>query len=300
MIFWIKKCMEYYLIHHCTSLKKRAIKQFSVPPDPLHLNELNEPEAHFCFVKGGFDKIVEKLEKEVRSLGVKILTDVSVTHILDQDTHVQLKTSHETYEAQTVISTIPIGVLKAKATHLFSKPLSPEKIKSLETVGIHDATRIVLEFENPFWSHLEGPFLLIASPRRKGFIEFRNGSALHGKAILTTESYADIATAVWEKKSKQSHELELINRVMFDLRSIFPNAPAPIYTHIYRWTSDAFAMGSYPYRTVDSTESAQLDLEKNEGNIYFAGADFSRHGFSVHHAFAHGQAVAELILDRSK
>ena len=116
--------------------------------------------------------------------------------------------------------------------------------------------------------------------------EFRNNFALHGKAILQTPSYANEALHLSDSA--------LIDQIVSELQFAFPQKaiPVPKYYIVHRWSTDPYAQGAYPYRTLQMDEKNHQALEKAEGNIYFAGADFSRHGFSVQHAYASGQYVA--------
>lgn len=114
---------------------------------------------------------------------------------------------------------------------------------------------------------------------------------LHGHAMLQTDKYTDIAL-----QTKESHAL--IAYIMRDLRKAHPQQKIadPVYT-LYNWSLDPYAQGAYPYRTMHINEKIQHALEQPEGNIYFAGSDFSRHGFSVHNGYANAKHVASQLIN---
>jgi monoamine oxidase len=214
-----------------------------------------------------------------------------VKKVIDhQEKGVVIETAQQIFHADKVISTIPIGVLKSQA-HVIFPVLSEAKLKAIALMGVHESTRVVMEFASPFWGKVEAPYLLLCSSSKPGMKEFRNNYVLHGKAILQTPNYA--------QESKHLSDAALIDLIMSDLRSAFPKQPIadPISYHVYRWTDDPFAKGAYPYRTINMNEQMHQALESSEGNIYFAGADFSRYGYSIHHAYFSGKQIAKLICE---
>jgi monoamine oxidase len=297
--YLVKKWIEHDLRHYDTPLSHRGFPQFAIPPDATGLEAWCEHTAHICFVRGGYHQVIARMEEQARLANITVVKDAPVEQIIDSATGVSVVTPLQNYAADKVISTIPIGVLKAKARTLFAKGLSEDKLRAIDTIGVHQATRVVLEFPKVFWDFI-APYIIIDEPDLPGFIEFRNGFALHGKPILQTDSYEHFVSALWEKKKTGDFETLLVDYIMQHLRKRFPHAPAPKHSLVYRWSSDPFAKGAYPYRSAQMTEALQLALEKPEGNIYFAGGDFSRHGFSVHNAYANGKSVAQQLLnDRS-
>lgn len=286
--YWLEKWMEYELGHHSTPLALAGFPEIVYPPDPNNLDSWNIIQANSCFIIDGYSHVIERIRQECTEKGVQILTQKPVLTITDQYAQgVRLQTPHHIFIADKVISTIPIGVLKKEMHSLFTTALSAEKCTAIDAMGVHDATRMTFEFAYPFWENLEGPYLFLDLPQKSGLIEFRNGFALHGKAILQTDSYANIAQSLSEK--------EMIEYILSDLRKVYPNAPNPTWSMIYSWTLDPYSQGAYPYRTIRMNEKLQQALEQPEGNIHFAGADICRLGFSVHNAYASGMRAAKEV-----
>jgi polyamine oxidase len=70
--------------------------------------------------------------------------------------------SQQTIEADRVLVTVPLGVLKSNLIQ-FSPPLSPQKQFAIQRAGFGNVVKIVLEFDKIFWSS-QTEFLAIADP----------------------------------------------------------------------------------------------------------------------------------------
>ncbi|MBS0286004.1 MAG: FAD-dependent oxidoreductase [Proteobacteria bacterium] len=296
-IYWIKRFLENSLLHHCTPLSKGGFPTFN--REPIDNQEAwNDSDADFCFVKNGYHQVIAQMQEECLKANVNIIQNSPVVKIVNIENGVEVYTQAQKYHAPFAISTLPIGVLKSNSVQ-FTPGLSQDKLQALACIGVHDATRVILEFEQPFWDN-EGPYIYLDSVNSRCLLEFRNAYPLCQKAILLTGKYSDVARSLYDQypEDKVQAEKELIQRVMDDIRKAYPHkqVPAPIKTMIYCWTADPFAKGAYPYRTANMTEALQQALEKPEDNLYFAGADFSRFGFSVHNAYANAQKVAKQLL----
>jgi len=278
--------MAHDLRHYHTPLFARGFPTFDKPPTN-DTDAWSNATANFCFVLGVYAQVCEQIAEKARQHNVIVRFEHPVTQIENTAVGVRVHTPHGCFEGDKAICTIPIGVLKHHAPLI----LSPEKSHALTLIGVHRATRIVLSFSEVFWDADE-PYFFVEHPGMPGFREFRNSVVLHGQPILQTDSYEDYAHALESRDLRKG----LIDPIMFDVRQCYPSAPYPEKFWVYRWSSDPFARGAYPYRTHTMTEKWQQALEQPEGNVHFAGADFSRHGFSVHNGYANGIVAAQKIL----
>lgn len=55
------------------------------------------------------------------------------------------------YEADHVIFTAPLGVLKDRHAALFTPNLPADKVKAIDNMGFGTLGKIFLEFDEPFW-----------------------------------------------------------------------------------------------------------------------------------------------------
>lgn len=274
--YWLPKCVNHQLQHFNTTLDNRSFGSFTLEVSGSNLETWNQADASFSFVQNGYRKVTEKLLTECIDANVSILLEQAVLNITNTQSTVEIITADRIFVADKVISTIPIGVLKKEAARLFSPSLSKEKHEALAAMGVHQGVRISLEFEGkPFWGEKNGPYIYIDS-HQNGLKEFRNYYPLQGRAMLLTDSYSQLESALADLTQA------------FRLKSL----PRLKHSEVYHWGSDPYAQGAYPYRTPAMNEDRQRALEQPEGNIYFAGADFSRFGFSVHNAYAMGEKAA--------
>ncbi len=298
--YWVRKFFELQFQHFNTDLKERGVPYFTIPFDEEQLEAWDEENADFCVVANGYHKVIEQLAKEAKKLNVKIKLNSPIIRIVQSPKGVILKTATEYFQADKVVSTIPIGVLKNTAPTLFEPSLSEEKLQALKTIGVHNGIRVSLIFQGaPFWSPIDAPMIFIDLPN-KPLREFRNAYITSGKTILQTDKYSDICRHFFNifPDSQQDAENEIVKHIMGDLKYALPSneIPWPQTVSIYDWTLDPFAQGAYPYRTILQTEELQTALECKEGHVYFAGSDFSRLGFSVHNGFANAKHVAKDLM----
>ncbi len=62
---------------------------------------------------------------------------------------------NSTYEADHVIVTVPLGVLKRDYTTMFTPELPVSKRNAIEGMSFGTMNKILLEFERPFWTNSE-------------------------------------------------------------------------------------------------------------------------------------------------
>jgi spermine oxidase len=60
-----------------------------------------------------------------------------------------------TFEADHVIVTVPLGVLKRDYTTMFTPELPLSKRNAIEGLSVGTMNKILLEFERPFWTNSE-------------------------------------------------------------------------------------------------------------------------------------------------
>ncbi|CAO1433033.1 unnamed protein product [Diamesa serratosioi] len=105
-----------------------------------------------------FDYITKKLPDPLKEVKVmnKIQMNKSVTNIkwnpeLDGD-KIKIRCSDDTtYEADHVICTASLGVLKKHHQTLFTPQLPEAKLKAIEGISFGTIGKVFLEFEKPFW-----------------------------------------------------------------------------------------------------------------------------------------------------
>lgn len=90
------------------------------------------------------------------------------------------------YEADHVIVTVPLGVLKANHQTLFTPALPTTHAKAIEGLNSGNVNKAFLEFETPFWREHGNVFRLVW--RAEDLHELRNSKFSWAEGILTFSS----------------------------------------------------------------------------------------------------------------
>ena len=81
-----------------------------------------------------------------------IRLNAEVTKIeLGEPIKVHISGSDEIFEAENVIVTVSLGVLKAKAESLFEPKLPDRKLEAIRKLGFGTVDKIYIEFDEPWW-----------------------------------------------------------------------------------------------------------------------------------------------------
>ncbi|XP_076831410.1 peroxisomal N(1)-acetyl-spermine/spermidine oxidase [Brachyhypopomus gauderio] len=114
-----------------------------------------------CTFPGGYEGLIQHMMSELPKDIVLYNKPVKCIHW--KNTHNQPTSkgrtcpvkvecvNEETFEADHVIVTIPLGYLKKHQHTLLSPPLSLKKLHSIQRMGFGTNNKIFLEFEQPFW-----------------------------------------------------------------------------------------------------------------------------------------------------
>ena len=212
------------------------------------------------------------------------------------------------YEADFALVTIPLGVLKQDWVS-FSPPLPEVKKQAIDRLGFGLLNKIVLRFEEPFWS------VMGVSPnpksRRLGVDEDHGWfGTINNEPFLTREirgfsymfwnlhrfSGEPVLVALCSGKSAHTVEdrpkHEVIDAACEILRVVFKltEAPVPVTSYVTQWSKQRFSKGSYSYVAKDSSGVDYDILAAPVNNrIFFAGEATSRcHPATVAGAYGSG------------
>ncbi|XP_019848757.1 PREDICTED: lysine-specific histone demethylase 1A-like isoform X2 [Amphimedon queenslandica] len=198
--------------------------------------------AHLC-LRDGYDALPKSLSK---GLDIRLKTAVTAINYSADGTEV-IATSTEsgctnTFKADAVVVTVPLGVLKAGAI-TFQPPLPEWKQQAINDLGFGLLNKVILCFEQRFWDanvHLFGHVASSTTSRGELFMFWHLSftpvliALLAGEDAVKYESLPDdVVTA----------------KAMAVLRSIFGDnsVPEPKETFVTRWRGDEYARGSYSY-----------------------------------------------------
>uniref|UniRef100_A0A6I8RIH9 Amine oxidase n=1 Tax=Xenopus tropicalis TaxID=8364 RepID=A0A6I8RIH9_XENTR len=226
----------------------------------------------------------------------------------------------ETFVADHVILTVPLGFLKEKATDLLSPPLPSYKLQAIQNLGFGTNNKILLEFEKPFWEpecyaiqliwEGESPLTETKTNLQQDWVKKIPGFVV----LQPPEQLGHVLCAFIAGKESEFMETlsedEILSAMTILLRNCTgnPNLPPPISILCTRWHSEPYTRGSYSYVAVGSTGQdidmlAQPLPEEQECamplQVLFAGEATHRNFYSTTHgALLSGWREAERLIDK--
>lgn len=210
-------------------------------------------------------------------------------------------------EADFVVSTIPLGVLKHPGSVTFDPPLPQWKQDVIRRMGFGVLNKVVLVYNEPFWDTSRNIFGVLrdAASRhslnqgdyaasRGRFFQWFNVSDTTGLPCLVA-LMAGNAGFDTERESNNA----LVEEATSVLRSVFGRGvPDPVEVIVTRWESDKFARGSYSSSGPDMLPNDYNDMARSIGNLYFAGEHtIGTYPATVHGAYMSGLRAASEIFD---
>ena len=230
---------------------------------------------------------IQILETLVDGLDIKLEHIVSKVEYDDQS--VIVTTNQGTFDAKYVISTLPIGVLKAGDVE-FSPPLPAAKQQAIDRIGMGVLNKLYLLFDDMFWDDVT--LIVHVSPDGGPMWEFYNLNDF-GKPILLGFTTGDHA-----RQLEQLSDDEIVNDAMNILEKMYGDETLqPIDYVRTKWASDPFAKGAYSYSHVGVTEADYTALAAPVmGRVFFAGeATYIDYTATVNGAYLSGLREAERI-----
>ena len=191
----------------------------------------------------------------------------------------------ESFEAEKVVITVPLSVLKRKMIR-FEPSLPSNKQLAIDTLGMGTGMKVILKFKNRFWKHdqteifggwfcplyyssLDNPHLLIAY-------------------IMEQKAYF--------LSGFENHVL--IKLLVEDLRLLFFQKSIDLdEAYILNWQDIPYIWGSYSYPTQNSLENRHILADSIDNKVFFAGeaVNTEGHASTVHGAIETAVKVADII-----
>ncbi|EMC95292.1 hypothetical protein BAUCODRAFT_72520 [Baudoinia panamericana UAMH 10762] len=270
----------------------------------------NEFEGAHSEIIGGYSQLPIGLMTLPTQLDVRFERVVDSIHYkADSDDKVATKvvcTNGEVYEADEVIITTPLGVLKSDMVD-FDPPLPDWKYGAIDRLGFGLLNKLVLLYDKAFWDNGRDMFGLLNEAERRGSLDPDDYAKSRGRFYLiwnaTMTSGRPMLVALMSGHSAHEAEQTDTNTLLADinrrLRDAFgeDKVPAPIEVIVTRWKRDPFTRGTYSY-VAPETRPGDYDLMAEPvGNLHFAGeATCGTHPATVHGAFLSGLRVAADVM----
>ncbi|NP_001088588.1 polyamine oxidase (exo-N4-amino) L homeolog [Xenopus laevis] len=274
-------------------------------------------ESLVSHIKASFPSDMVLLNKPVKTIHWKGSFHGSDSHMYP----VQVECENgETFIADHVIITVPLGFLKEKATDLLSPPLPSYKLQAIQNLGFGTNNKILLEFEKPFWEPECYAIQLIwegESPLTEPKTNLQQDwvKKIPGFVVLQPpEQLGHVLCAFIAGKESEFMESLSEDEILSTMTSLLrkctgtPNLPPPISILRTRWHSEPYTCGSYSYVAVGSS-GRDIDMlaqplpEERECakplQVLFAGEATHRNFYSTTHgALLSGWREAERLIDQ--
>lgn len=217
-------------------------------------------------INGGYGALMDYLARIVASAGSRVLLSHPVSSIRSSAEGITVAVADKTFAAAQVVVALPLGVLQKKGTSLL--PEAPAHTGALRLLGVGDVIKFVFRFREAFWeeaypglgfllSAAEVPTWWTQEPEKSPVLTgWMAGRAAHAHAHLSEEMLREAAL-----KSLA----QIFSRDVYTLEVLLEEA------HIFNWSDDSYALGSYAYATVDGKSAQAVLSQPHDGRIFFAG-----------------------------
>lgn len=217
------------------------------------------------------------------------------------------------YDADHVIVTVSLGVLKSRLSDMFSPILPEENVRAVEGLSFGTVNKIYIEFSERIWPEdFAGGQLLYAKEDVDDIRKNYNDWLPEVAGIFTVDFQPNILCG-WISGEKaplmeKSTNEEIKRGMMYLLKKFFVNVSfnEPVRVLNTTWNSNAHFGGSYSYRSIktDETNTGAVALAKPVSNsvgypvLQFAGeATHEIYYSTVHGAIESGWREAKRIVN---
>lgn len=234
----------------------------------------------------GYDKITDYLAS-----GLDIRLNEKVNGIDYSQNDVRIETNTGVYSADSIVVTVPLGVLQHKKVNFF--PSLPEKkLQAIDRTGMGVVNKFLCIWEESFWDNKQ--YIGYTAQEKGKFNYFLNVKLVNGTNALMTFAFGDYAV-----KTEKLTDQEVMNEIMKHLKVMYGNdIPAPSKLLRTKWGEDENTFGSYSFvgkegRSSDYTILAEPIADK----LFFAGEHTSKnYRGTVHGAYLSGKREGKKVL----
>lgn len=235
---------------------------------------------------GGYGQIVDVLAR-----GVTVRRGEAVTEIDHSGPAVVVTTAGgATFEADRVVVTVPLGVLK-EGSVAFRPSLPVRKRDAMAKLEMGVLNKAYLLFDDVFWDRDVERLQYVGADGGR-WAETISMYPYTGRPIL-----AMLNSAAYGAGLERLSDGEVVAQAVGALANMYGDVPAPRDARITRWRSDPWAHGSYSYVPTGSSFAEHAIVAEPVGDrLFFAGEATSEdHPATVHGAYLSGLRAARQI-----
>ncbi len=235
----------------------------------------------------GYDRLPAHLAD-----GLDVRLEHVVSHVDWSGGRAAVASDRGAFSADTVIVTVPVGVLTSDA-FVIEPPLPEPVAGALDRMEMNAFEKVFLRFPARFWD--DGVYAVRQQgPESRWWHSWYDLTALDGTPTLLTFAAGPAA-----RETREWDEDRVVDSVMAQLRRLFgDDIPQPTDVVMTAWQDDPFAHGSYAYMTVGGATADHDDLATPVGGVlHIAGeATWTDDPATVPAAMHSGHRAAENIL----
>jgi len=238
-------------------------------------------------VTNGYDKIIEYLSHEIPVELNTIVNQIDYTNKT-----VEIITNKDTYYADYVLVTVPLGVLK-KESIVFSPTLRRKTYKAIEYLQMGTVNKFLCVWDDAFWN-VNKQYIGYTSKEKGKFNYFLNIKKINNDNALMTFAFGE-----YSKETEEMNDSEIEDAIMEHLRKIYGESiPSPKVVKRTYWNSNPFTYGSYSYVGLGGkSRYYNYFSQPKKSHLYFAGEHTSKDfRGTVHGAYLSGIREANRIL----
>ncbi|KAF7976101.1 hypothetical protein HWV62_7523 [Athelia sp. TMB] len=255
--------------------------------------------------EGGFQSLVTKVIIEAQRAGSKLQLGEAVTSIsLDEHSGtIQVATDKGTYTGQTILCTIPLGVLQHETSPAFLPALPARRTSIMARTKVGALNKLVISYPAAWWPQEFGSFVLLpedvqprpptAQPWLSDLLKSTTVLALSmttdsSKAMLMLLIGADAGIALEDfatdgdiEALRSATHAYLVKRLLPPGSSV--DVPEPTHAYCTRWSSDPYARGATTTPVQIGEEVSPLDFAELGKPLWAGKLGFAGEHTSMHH-----------------
>ncbi|CAJ2500943.1 Uu.00g037960.m01.CDS01 [Anthostomella pinea] len=268
----------------------------------------NEWEGKHTMVVGGYQNVPLGLAVSPSRLDIRknaAVKKVSYDSSGSEAARVECEDG-STIEADYVVSTIPLGVLKHESVE-FNPPLPSSKTDAIGRLGFGILNKIILVYDEAFWDSGRDIFGCLRTPLSRHSLKQSEYASQRGRCFqwfnVSNTSGIPVLLALMAGDAgfdtEHSKNDELVAEATEVLRGVFgAKVPRPVQSVVTRWGSDKFARGSYSSAGPSMRIDDYQEMAQPVGNLFFAGEHTTdTHPATVHGAYLSGLRAASEVID---
>jgi len=263
-----------YIVENIAGDQGAAATRLSVFGNNQDEENWNSGVDDFKFQETYFDLIDTQFASQVKN---KILFNTIVTTIDYSQSTIQITDSkNNTYNADKVIITVPIPILKS-ADIQFIPTLPNEKTTAFSKIGMDAGMKVFLKFSNKFFDQN-----IIGGPICAAYADDSIGKAQNDNVLL-----AFIMGVQAEYLTSLGSDTAITTAILQELDTMYNGQATASFvaSHVQNWTTNPFVKGAYSYSTIDMGDARKVATKPINKKLYFAGEAMNTNG---HHQTVHG------------